>query len=307
MSLERTPPAAEHLSLMRRPQSSPPNQPSRVGIMDRRGRRLARPTASLVPSASSVGDMSGSDARVSGESLPWRIHKTQPAAQLLHRGRPRGPWQKSEAFVVATIPRRTFGSGKTRRSEGTPLVPQARSAGKDGSPETPCHPLVPYAAASVVTAHRGRGGGRDKGGCRVGELTAPEKVRQLHIPLDRKAQASPGYRFWSLSGEVQRADVRGEAWRRVKANGGAAGVDGVTLEELAGDAQLEAAWLSAPREELHRKTDRPAPVRRGYIPKASGGVPASGHPDGERPGPPALPPPLSPPPPRWCKWRCIWC
>jgi group II intron reverse transcriptase/maturase len=71
---------------------------------------------------------------------------------------------------------------------------------------------------------------------------------------------------------VQRADVLGEAWRRVKANAGAAGVDGVTIEELAGDAQLEAAWLSALREELHRKTYRPAPVRRVFIPKASGGV-----------------------------------
>ena len=103
-------------------------------------------------------------------------------------------------------------------------------------------------------------------------LTAPEKVRQLQITLYRKAKASPGYRFWSLYGEVQRADVLGEAWLRVKANGGAAGVDGVTIEELAGDAQLEAAWLNALREELHRKTYRPLPVRRVYIPKPSGGV-----------------------------------
>ena len=103
-------------------------------------------------------------------------------------------------------------------------------------------------------------------------LPAPEKVRQLQITLYRKAKSSPGYRFWSLYGEVQRADVLGEAWRRVKANGGSAGVDGVTIEELTGDAQKEAAWLSALREELHRKTSRPAPVRRVYIPKASGGV-----------------------------------
>jgi len=71
---------------------------------------------------------------------------------------------------------------------------------------------------------------------------------------------------------VQRADVLATAWRRVKANAGAAGVDGVSIEELAADAQLEAAWLGALREELHRKTYRPKPVRRVQIPKASGGL-----------------------------------
>ena len=54
------------------------------------------------------------------------------------KGRPTGPRQESEVFVVAMSPCRTSGSEKTRRSEGTPLVPQERSAGKD-----------------VVTAHEG--------------------------------------------------------------------------------------------------------------------------------------------------------
>jgi len=61
------------------------------------------------------------------------------------------------------------------------------------------------------------------------------------------------------------------AWRRVKENAGAAGVDGVTIEQLAADAQVEAAWLAALQEDLHQKTYRPAPVRRVKIPKASGG------------------------------------
>jgi RNA-directed DNA polymerase len=102
-------------------------------------------------------------------------------------------------------------------------------------------------------------------------LKAPDKVRQLQITLYRKAKSKPEYRFWSLYGEVQRADVLTAAWRRVKANAGAAGVDGVTIEELAADAQVEAAWLSALQEELHAKTYRPAPVRRVKIPKVSGG------------------------------------
>jgi RNA-directed DNA polymerase len=117
-------------------------------------------------------------------------------------------------------------------------------------------------------------GEKRREGCGDGPrgLPAPEKVRQLQITLYRKAKSSPGYRFWSLYGEVQREDVLQEAWRRVKANAGAAGVDGVSIEELRSDAQLEAAWLRTLREQLRCKTYRPAPVRRVHIPKASGGL-----------------------------------
>jgi retron-type reverse transcriptase len=122
------------------------------------------------------------------------------------------------------------------------------------------------ATCSVGPKRReGCGDGRQK-------LTTPEKVRKLQITLYRKAQSKPEYRFWSLYGEVQRADVLETAWRRVKANGGAAGVDGVTIESIAVDPEVEAAWLSRLREELQRKTYRPASVLRAYLPKADGGL-----------------------------------
>ena len=123
-------------------------------------------------------------------------------------------------------------------------------------------------------------GVKRKEGCGDGPsgLTAPGKVRQLQITLYRKAKAQPGYRFWSLYGEIVRADVLKAAWQRVKANGGAAGVDGITIEELAGDPELEEQWLAALREELRSKTYRASPVRRVEIPKASGGVRALGIP-----------------------------
>ncbi len=123
-------------------------------------------------------------------------------------------------------------------------------------------------------------GEKRREGCGDGPqgLTAPDKVRQLQITLYRKAKSKPEYRFWSLYGEVQRADVLVAAWRRVKANVGAAGVDGVTIEELAADGQVEAAWLSTLREELHRKSYRPAPVRWVKIPKARGGFRSLGIP-----------------------------
>ena len=123
---------------------------------------------------------------------------------------------------------------------------------------------------ATCSAGEKRRGGRGDGLASAG-LPAPDKVRQLQITLYRKAKSKPEYRFWSLYGEVQRAEVLKAAWRRVKENAGAAGVDGVSVEELAADARSEAAWLSALREELYRKTYRPAPVRRVKIPKASGG------------------------------------
>ena len=118
--------------------------------------------------------------------------------------------------------------------------------------------------SAEVKSSKGRGDG-PRG------LPAPDQVRKLQITLYRKAKSKPGYRFWSLYGEVQRTDVLEAAWRRVKANAGAAGVDGVSIEGIATDEQVEAAWLSALQEELHCKTYRPAPVRRVKIPKPSGG------------------------------------
>jgi RNA-directed DNA polymerase len=103
-------------------------------------------------------------------------------------------------------------------------------------------------------------------------LPAPDKVRQLQITLYRKAKSKPEYRFWSLYGEVQRADVLAAAWRRVKANGGEAGVDGITIDQIASNPEKEAGWMLALREELQGKTYRPAPVLRVEIEKKGGGV-----------------------------------
>lgn len=119
--------------------------------------------------------------------------------------------------------------------------------------------------SAEVKSSKGRGDG-------LQGLPAPDKVRKLQITLYRKAESKPGYRFWSLYGEVQRGDVLQAAWRRVKANGGVAGVDGITIESVAMDAAREAAWLNALRGELRAKSYRPAPVLRAKIPKASGGV-----------------------------------
>ena len=58
------------------------------------------------------------------------------------------------------------------------------------------------------------------------------------------------------------------AWKRVKANKGAAGVDGRDIPETA--RYLQTAW-PAIREQLLQGTYRPSPVRRVTIPKPDGG------------------------------------
>ena len=59
------------------------------------------------------------------------------------------------------------------------------------------------------------------------------------------------------------------AYRKVCANGGAGGVDGVTVEELG--AYIVENWESI-RAQIRRRKYRPPPVRRVEIPKPSGGV-----------------------------------
>lgn len=60
----------------------------------------------------------------------------------------------------------------------------------------------------------------------------------------------------------------GRALKRVRANGGAPGVDGVTTEELV--PWLRGHWASV-RQALDAGTYRPSPVRRVVIPKPGGG------------------------------------
>lgn len=59
-----------------------------------------------------------------------------------------------------------------------------------------------------------------------------------------------------------------QAWKRVKANKGAAGVDGLDIDQTA--RHLVTAWPTI-RDQLLQGTYRPSPVRRVTIPKPDGG------------------------------------
>jgi len=108
-------------------------------------------------------------------------------------------------------------------------------------------------------------------------LATPASVQKLQNALHDKAKESPRFRFYALYDKVYRKDVLAFAYECCKANGGAAGVDGQTFEDI--EAYGIERWLDELTQELESRTYQPLPVRRVYIPKPDGkqrplGVPA---------------------------------
>ena len=100
-------------------------------------------------------------------------------------------------------------------------------------------------------------------------LQTPEKIRDLQRKLYLKAKNEPKFRFYLLQDKVWREDVMQHAYRLVRANGGAPGIDGVTFQSIE-TGEGEAKFVSTLQQELKEKSYRAQPVRRVYIPKADG-------------------------------------
>jgi RNA-directed DNA polymerase len=102
-----------------------------------------------------------------------------------------------------------------------------------------------------------------------GPATPHERVQKLQISLQAKAKAEPAFRFYSLWDKVCRADVLEEAYRACHRNGGAAGIDGMTFDQITTYGQDR--WLEELRQELCAGGYRPQPLLRVWIPKSNGG------------------------------------
>lgn len=96
------------------------------------------------------------------------------------------------------------------------------------------------------------------------------KVRQLQRALYRKSKQEKAFRFYSLYDKVYRTDVLWEAWRQVKANKGAPGIDGKAIEEIIVQGEAEAAYcrnnymsktMNFPQSEWSRYPSRKAMER----------------------------------------------
>ena len=95
-----------------------------------------------------------------------------------------------------------------------------------------------------------------------------DKVRQLQRKLYVCAKQSKTRRFHALHDRIYRSDVLWEAWRRVRSNGGAAGIDGESIQAI--EQRGVGAFLSEIQAALQAGRYRPSPVKRRYRPKADG-------------------------------------
>ena len=172
----------------------------------------------------------------------------------------RGPSARPGSGHAASYKPRVKSSGAQRESEGTIVVPSLATKNARGA-KGPCGGRVD--GAGTREGMTGRSGSNPPGG-----HPPIDKVRQLQRRLWVAAKRSPERRFHALMDRIWRRDVLQEAWRRVRRNRGAAGVDRETL------AVVEQYGVERMLDELHAVlragTYRPQPVLRRYIPKADG-------------------------------------
>ena len=98
--------------------------------------------------------------------------------------------------------------------------------------------------------------------------TSYDKSRELQRKLYLAAKRSRNRRFHALYDHIFRPDILSQAWEAVRRNGGSAGQDGVTIEDVEREGVEQ--FLSQIAQDLRAGTYHPMPVLRVYIPKTDG-------------------------------------
>ncbi len=177
----------------------------------------------------------------SAQPLSWQEcpYKAKPKSELVQR--------ESEGIIVPQNVEESMGTNAVTNNSAGGRGPCGGHAGGAGKRE----------------GMAGKPGPNDPGGRRP-----RDKVRKLQRQLWAAAKRAPGRRFHALYDHIHRRDVLWEAWKRVRRNRGAAGVDGETLgdiEQYGVERFIEELGIK-----LQEGTYRPRVVRRQYIPKADG-------------------------------------
>ena len=78
----------------------------------------------------------------------------------------------------------------------------------------------------------------------------PEALARLRAKLGQKAKQEPKFRFYTLYGHLARDDALETAWKQVRQNKGAAGIDGITIEDIENSEGGANAFLEKIKAEL---------------------------------------------------------
>ena len=192
-----------------------PDNANREPSPCRKGEGCHVPLSNSCPAAQHLGGVSEDDRtaradRVSQENSHG-ASATQPAAQ---GGNPTKP---VKAAGVVGVPRSSVDPSDSKT---------------DGEPRR-----------GTWVNGRGHSEGADDGRAAMEALfdriTTPPKIQKLQRALYCKAKAAPGYRFYSLYGELLRRDLIETAMSAVASNAGAAGVDG---QECSAYTRNDEAW-----------------------------------------------------------------
>jgi RNA-directed DNA polymerase len=162
----------------------------------------------------------------------------------------------------------TKSSTAQRESEGI-VVPQneEKSSGTNAVTNNAAGGKGPWGGQAHRAGKR-KGMAGTNGPNNPGGREPRDNVRELQRRLWAAAKRASGRRFHALYEHVGRSDVLAEAWKRVRGNRGAAGVDGQSIRDV--EQHGVERFLEALGAELRAGTYRPSVVRRRYIAKADG-------------------------------------
>jgi len=98
----------------------------------------------------------------------------------------------------------------------------------------------------------------------------PERLVLLRQKLRQKAKQEPKFRFYALYDRVFWKVTLGAAWDQVRANDGAPGVDGISIDQIERSEDGVEGFLAEIHESLISKSYKPTAIRRVYIEKENG-------------------------------------